>query len=458
MGRGVDGRRGGAVTDGTPRAWLLAFLLCLPAAAQEAPPAPDGPSGPIAVGGEAVADDAIAERLRGILAQLGDYEGVGVAVEDGVVAFSGEALTTDAIGRLDALAGRVEGVVAVRNEVAANTDVGDRIDPLVERTGSRVAQALAYLPLLAIALAVGLVVSALGWLLASWRAPWRRLAPNAFVAGIYRTVVRLSFTALGVVVALDILGATAVLTTVLGAAGVIGLAVGFAVRDTVENFIASVMLSLRQPFGPGDFVEIEGDQGTVVRLTSRATILLDTDGNHLRLPNATVFKGRILNFTRNDERRFGFKLGIDPAGDAALARRIGLEALRGLPFTLDAPPPHAWIEDAGDWTIDMMFYAWIEQSRTDFMIARSEAIRTVMAALTRAGIGLPEPTYRLAWAGGDVPEAVPSEARQAEPSAPRFPADTGPAAPVSPDRSVARMAEEERAREEDLLREGSAPE
>ena len=65
----------------------------------------------------------------------------------------------------------------------------------------------------------------------------------------------------GVVVALDILGATALLSTILGAAGIVGLAIGFAVRDTVENFIASILLSIRQPFRPNDAIEIEGDRG-----------------------------------------------------------------------------------------------------------------------------------------------------------------------------------------------------
>ena len=71
-------------------------------------------------------------------------------------------------------------------------------------------------------------------------------------------------TIAGIVVALDILGVTALLSTILGAAGIAGLAIGFAVRDTVENFIASVLLSMRQPFRPNDVVEIEGDIGKVI--------------------------------------------------------------------------------------------------------------------------------------------------------------------------------------------------
>ena len=95
---------------------------------------------------------------------------------------------------------------------------------------------------------------------------------------------------LGLVAALQILEATALLGAVLGGAGVIGIALGFAVRDTVDNYVSSLMLSLRQPFRANDHVVIEGHEGRVIRLTSRATILMTLDGNHLRIPNSTVFK------------------------------------------------------------------------------------------------------------------------------------------------------------------------
>src|SRR3546814_6600583 len=66
---------------------------------------------------------------------------------------------------------------------------------------------------------------------------------------------------------------------------------------------SDLMLSLRQPFRANDHVVIEGHEGRVVRLTSRATILMTLEGNHLRIPNSTVFKAVILNYTRNPERR-----------------------------------------------------------------------------------------------------------------------------------------------------------
>ena len=95
-----------------------------------------------------------------------------------------------------------------------------------------------------------MIVTILGFAIARLRQPRDRFAPNAFIAEIYRQLVRLVFVLTGLVLALDVMNATALLSTILGAAGIIGLALGFAVRDTVENFIASIMLSIRQPFRP----------------------------------------------------------------------------------------------------------------------------------------------------------------------------------------------------------------
>jgi small conductance mechanosensitive channel len=178
---------------------------------------------------------------------------------------------------------------------------------------------------------------------------------------------------LGVVLTLDMLNLTALLGTILGAAGIIGLAIGFAVRDTVENFIASIMLSIRQPFRPKDLVEIEGELGHVIRLTSRATILLSLDGNHIRLPNATVFKAKIINYSRNDERRFTFASGHRPfggyrQGTGDRARRPVRTALRA-----DTPAPAVWVEGLGASTIDLTAAAWIMQHQTSIGMAKGEA-------------------------------------------------------------------------------------
>ena len=387
--------------------WILC-LCCLwvaPVAAQEG----EQPQGAIAVEDSAEQDAAIAVRIRAILSELEGYGDVTVSVTSGIVTLRGTTVDQATSARLNDLVGRVEGVVAIENEVTETTDVVQRLDPVLERFQDRFGQMVAFLPLMLVALTAFVCVVLLGVMIARSRWPWDRIAPNAFIADIYRQVLRLVFLVGGLVIALDILGATALLSTILGAAGIVGLAIGFAVRDTVENFIASIMLSIRQPFRPNDTVEIEGDIGNVIRLTSRATILLSFDGNHIRIPNATVFKSRIVNYSRNDTRRFMLELGVDYGCDLAEAQRIALKTVEGLPFVLDAPAPQVWIEGFGESAVNLRVTAWVAQHETSFVAGRGEAYRSVLAAFDAAGIYMPENTLRILQGPPEPAEIVSKE-------------------------------------------------
>lgn len=379
---------------------LISLCLAVPAMAQQ-------PQGEISVQTTGATDALMQSRITEILAQLDGYGDIFVAVQDGIVTLDGTALDAAQIAALTELVGRVEGVVAIENNVSETTDVVERLNPAVERIRDRALQLAALSPLLLVAFGAGFALFLAGLFFARARQPWNRLAPNRFIADIYRQIIRLLFAVAGIVLALDLLGATALLGTFLGAAGIVGLAIGFAVRDTVENFIASVMLSVRQPFRPKDLVEIEGDMGHVIRLTSRATILLSLDGNHIRIPNSTVFKARIVNFTRNDERRFTFDLGVAADADIAEAQRIILDALHELPFLLETPGPAVWVNALGDSSTSITGAGWILQHETSITMAKGEAIRIAKARLEATGITLPEPTFRLITDGAAATTARP---------------------------------------------------
>ena len=264
--------------------------------------------------------------------------------------------------------------------------------------------------------------------------------------------MRVVFVIIGLIVALDLLEATALLGAFLGSAGVIGLAVGFAIRDTVDNYVSSIMLSIRQPFRANDHVVIGAFEGHVIRLTSRATILMTLDGNHLRVPNATVFKSEILNYTTNPQRRFSFVLGVDAEDDPAAAIATGLARLNELPFVLSEPAAAAHIEEVGDSNIVIRFLAWIDQTQTAFPKARTSAIAAVMQVLEAEGFGLPEPIYRLRFdgatplriaPGGEQPSNDEGDAGNAKSKAkPRTPCE---AIDTSADSHIARKVAEERA-------------
>ncbi len=368
--------------------FALFIAVALPAPAQEA-------TGTIATETSAQQDAAIALRIREILGELGNYEDVTVTVSEGVVTLRGTTTSAVEAVALDPLASRVAGVVAVRNQVTETTDIGDRLNPAIDRFRARLDQFIAFVPLALIAGAAFALVVFFGFALARMRQPWERLAPNTFIAEIYRQLLRIAFVIFGIVIALDILNATALLSTILGAAGIIGLALGFAVRDTVENFIASVMLSFRQPFRPNDTVEINGDIGKVIRLTSRATILLSFDGNHIRIPNSSVFKSRIINYTQNAERRFMFSIMVERETDLQAARAMVEQTVQELPFILAEPAAQTWIEALHASGVELVVTGWVDQNETSIVRAKGEALRQVKLAIQAAGIVIPDATQAI---------------------------------------------------------------
>ncbi len=298
------------------------------------------------------------------------------------------------------------------------------LQPIAERLLEKSQDMLAALPSLLVALAIVLIAWRFGgWL--SKRQDWERIADrNPFLRDLARTTVRWLVMLAGVLIALEILDATALVGAVLGTAGVLGVAIGFAFKDILENYIAGILMSLRQPFAPRDHVVIDGNEGVIVALNSRATILMTLDGNHLRLPNALVFRSVTLNYTRNPSRRFQFEIGVGVEEDLVQAQEIGIAELRRIDGVIAQPPPRALIAALGDSNVQVRFHGWVDQRSHDFLLVKSEAIRRVKLALEEAGMDMPEPIYRV-----QMSERTPAaaSARKKPPSAvaaPRGAVDT----------------------------------
>jgi len=389
----------------------------LPAAPAETPsPEPTASAQPIDNTQNAGDDGRIAERVRGIFSQLPAFQDVRVSVNEGVVTLAGEVPKEEDIARADEIVGRVAGVVTIENGLERDVSLSSQAGGIATLTG-QLNDFLAMLPLFGLAIVVWGVIALLGYFIAGLGGLWRRIAPNGFLEELIASAIRFVFIVGGLVVALDIIGAGALLGAVLGGAGVIGLALGFALRDTIENYVASLMLSLRQPFRGNDLVLIDDLEGRVIRLTSRATVLMTLDGNHLRVPNSQVFKAVITNFTRNPQRRFEFDLGVDADDDAPAARKLGRETLQALPFILTKPPAEGRIIEVGDSNVIIRFLGWVDQTETDWFKAQSRAIPAVKQALEAAGFGLPEPIYRLRFdsRSANVPIGEVRETKNEEP-------------------------------------------
>lgn len=320
--------------------------------------------------------------------------------------------------------------------------------PVLERLQLQAYQLLASLPMLLLAL----VVVWLAWRAGSWlsrRSALDRVARrNPFLRDLIKTSTRWAVALGGVLVALEIMNATALVGAVLGTAGVLGVALGFAFKETLENYLAGILMSVRQPFAPRDHVVINGNEGVVIALTSRATILMTLDGNHLRLPNALVFRSVMLNYSRNPTRRFEFDVGVGVKEDLLGAQRLGTSQLGKLDGVIAEPPPRAYIDALGDSNVQLRFHGWVDQRTHDFLLVRSEAIRTVKLALEDAGMDMPEPIYRVQIAESRAATAEPVQGATAgERLSSEVPLDTS----VQTDLDGPIRSDENRRSSEDLL-------
>ncbi len=401
--------------------------------------------------------DGLGELLA-IYRRIDGLREIRIGVEGRILELSGTAMSAEDRERAGTLAAEVPGIVWVDNRIEVETDFRKRLTPAMERLREKTDRAIRFIPSFLLGLFIIGAFLGLAWLAGRWFFRPRKGDPNPFTRNLLRQSLRVVIGLVGIVLALELMAATALVGAVLGAAGVAGIAIGFAFRDIVENYLAGVLLSLRQPFSHNDHVEVGGHEGRVVRLTGRETILMTLDGNHVRIPNAMVFKSVMTNFTRNPRRRFVVMVGVAPSEPLGRALEAGRTTLAELAGVLETPAVSARVQGFGDSTVELRFSGWIDQTVADFSKVRSEATRAIKERFEALGIETPAPEYGVRILedgrpeGGDAEKGLPGspssesppkpstpreKAGTADPQGAETPSEAPLAAPdVSPDRTI----------------------
>ncbi|MBJ6980810.1 mechanosensitive ion channel domain-containing protein [Luteimonas sp. MC1572] len=371
---------------------VLALLLTIApshaAGTQDATPA-DATAGTPGAGADLVASRRLAQRLR----EVDGLQDVTVTVSGGVARLQGDVIDLGDRTLAEQVAGQQDGISAVDNQLALSTRLSDRFDTATRLAVDKLMRLVAALPLLVVAIAVVMLSWWLGKLVGArfGRRQWR--SDNPYFASLVQRLAQWLTLLAGLLVALDLLGASALVGAVLGSAGVVGLVLGFAFKDIAENYVAGILLSLRRPFAPGDMLRIDSYEGKVAALTSRATVLVTLDGNRLTLPNALVFKSVVLNYTRNPRRRIDFTIPLDGSESIRTAQQVAMDALCVVPGVLEDPAP-SWTVSSYDASgLTLRFFAWVDQREADPGKVRSEALHVVRTALAEAGIEGPRTVY-----------------------------------------------------------------
>lgn len=338
-----------------------------------------------------------------------------------------------------------------RNEVSLALNFDDRIEGAATRVNQRLDRIIGYLPLLPIAIGAIGIAFFIAWIVGRLDSTFASLIRNPFLQGIAQRAVQFSIILIGVLIALEILDAIALIGGVLGAAGIFGLAIGFAFRDLVENYIASILLSLRQPFRPKDHVIIDGHEGLVTSMNTRTTVLTTFDGNIVRIPNAVVFKTTLTNYSTDQRRRFSFTVGIGYDVDLHLAITTGIDIVLNTEGVLKDPEPTGVIIELGDSSITLQLFGWVDQQKHSFDKVRSFAMQRVKSRFDELDIDMPEPIYKIKIDSTQLQESI--SANKSESVSKRVKPKSVQHAPqsIEPDRAVEAMAESEINESENLL-------
>jgi small conductance mechanosensitive channel len=206
-------------------------------------------------------------------------------------------------------------------------------------------------------------------------------------------IVFLVFFVLGAIVLLGQIGLTEAAGGVLAGAGVGALILGFAFKDIGENFIAGFLLAISRPFGTGDVIQIDSFTGTVKELKFRITHIRTFDGRDIYIPNATMVKTALINFTRDGLLRHDFIIGLDYGDDIASAIKSILNQLSQLPNIVKTPDlaPFVIINKFNVSTIDLQIHFWINSK--DFLgsvtVLKTQVMHEVLKRLKKEGYNMP---------------------------------------------------------------------
>ncbi|HEX6392778.1 MAG TPA: mechanosensitive ion channel family protein [Acidimicrobiales bacterium] len=181
----------------------------------------------------------------------------------------------------------------------------------------------------------------------------------------------------------------------VGALGIGGIALAFALQDILQNLVAGVILQARRPIRHGDQIEVGHYQGTVLDIDLRNVQIRTYDGLDVYLPNRLVLDGPIVNYTMSPLRRLALEIGIGYRSNLSDAQRCLLQAASSVDAVLAEPAPAAWVTEFGESSIKFSVLFWYAVADHTFWEVRSAVAVSIQQALRDAGIQIPYPIRTL---------------------------------------------------------------
>jgi small conductance mechanosensitive channel len=290
-------------------------------------------------------------------------------------------------------------VQALQNARARRTSFGGRffaeVRASIDAAFSRLLESAIYV----VPRALGaLVVIAVFWLFArlvrfGMKIFFRRFVEDETTESLIKQVIYYAIVAVGLIVAVDALGFEPQI--VVTGLGLTGLALGFALKDIISNFVSGILILSLRPFDLGDQIVVGSTEGSVERIELRATQIRTYDGRVALVPNAEVFTSRIINNTAHPIRRGSVTVYLGYDEDLGHAIRVLLAAVP----RAEGVSPHrvgaVRVQDLGQNDIELEATFWTDSRRSDFKETASNVRRAIIQAFSAADIGLPNPDRRV---------------------------------------------------------------
>ncbi|WP_425258692.1 mechanosensitive ion channel family protein [Marinobacter qingdaonensis] len=179
------------------------------------------------------------------------------------------------------------------------------------------------------------------------------------------------------------------LEVVLGAAGILTVAIGFASQTSASNMISGLFLLVEKPFEIGDVIEVDATIGEVIGIDMLSVKLRTPDNLYVRIPNETLIKTRVVNRSRFPIRRLDLTVGIAYAEDVERVEKLLLGLAEQNPVCLEEPKPFVLVTAFGPSSVDLQFSFWVPKDKV--LDGRSGIMVGIKKALDREGIEIPFP-------------------------------------------------------------------
>jgi small-conductance mechanosensitive channel len=210
---------------------------------------------------------------------------------------------------------------------------------------------------------------------------------------LFRKLIFISIWLVGLVIAAMIIFPGLTPSKLLTVIGLGSVAIGFAFKDIFENFMAGILILLREPFQIGDFIECQEHEGTVEDITIRDTYVRQSDGQLVVLPNAMLFKNPVVVRTDLDRRRVTIICGVAYGEDVDKARDVIRTAVEDLQTVDKTKAVQIFAREFSSSSIDFEVTWWTGSRPVEVRTSRDEVVASVKKALDEAGIEIPFP-YR----------------------------------------------------------------